>query len=410
MASSKADSIVSLCRVEVENRVGGYRKDLLIENLSERDELFLVCSRCSGLLKEACTVGSGEQVCVDCIKHDEQSLPNIQVRNTVIKLKCRCPLSQNGCEWSDELRHCEEHLETCQLMLVKCQLGCEVVVTRAEEKSHLNETCVLRTVKCEHCGIVCVVGEINEHSGVCPQVVVECDLGCGEQVKREHLGKHSTSECEEGIVPCPFEKYGCDFGEVTRREMKSHLQERKESHTEMRLDSMEDQIKNQHSLIEYLTKKVIALENHNQLMEVKLEKKGVINWEIENMVANLNFETIIMKVPSSRVLDVCGYKIRFGWWIEGTMFFIDMYTVRGDKDGDLEWPFRATCISRFIRFCDPGNSLVVRNSGMELKRKYSNILNNPGCRIASVDKYQILEPGFLNKGVLKLEIIIKSLN
>lgn len=392
--------------------MGGYRKDLLMENLSERDELFLVCSRCSGILREACTVGSGEQVCVGCIKENEQSLPNLQVRNTVIKLKCRCPLSQNGCEWSDELKHCEEHLETCQQVLVKCQLGCEVVVTRAEEKSHLSETCVLRTVKCEHCGIVCVVGEINEHSGLCPQVAVECDLGCGEQMKREHLEKHLTSECEEGMVACPYEKYGCDFGEVTRRELKSHLQERKEMHTEMRLKSMEDQIKKQDALIAYLMKRVVALENQNQLMEVKLEKKDkdVLNWEIDNMIANLNFETIIMKVPSSQVLHVCGYNVRFGWWIEGTLLSIDMYAITGDKDEDLEWPFRASCTTRFIRYSDPGNSLVTRNSSVELKRKFTHILKNPCCRIASVDKYGILDHGFLNKGVLKLEITVKSLN
>ncbi|KAI6649794.1 TNF receptor-associated factor 4 isoform X2 [Oopsacas minuta] len=411
MAISSADSIPTLCRVQIGEKIGGYRKDLLIENLSERDELFLVCSRCSGILRDACTVSSGEQVCEDCIDEDEQSLPNLQVRNTVIQLKCRCPLSQSGCEWSNEIKHCESHLQTCQFVYVNCQFGCDIVMTRAEEQSHLKETCVLRTVKCEHCGVVCVAGEINEHSGVCEELMVDCDLGCGVRVKREFLGKHLRTECEEGEVTCPYEKYGCDIGEVTRKELRPHLEEKRNTHTELRLNSMEEQIKNQNSLIEYLSTKVAALENHNQILAMKTQDRtNVLVWEIQNMHANLTFQTIIMKAPSSPVLKISRYEMRFGWWVEGDILTVDIFSVLGRDDGELEWPFIANCCIRLICDSDPVNRSLEIKKMIQVKRKSPSILNMPGTRIASVNKAIVLAPGFMRAGVLKIEIRLDGLN
>ena len=409
--SDVPESLEALTRVVGGEGGGGYRRDLLLENLSDRDELFLICSRCGGITRDACTVSSGEQVCGGCTNKEEQSLPNTQVRNTVAELKSRCPLSESGCKWSGGLKGCETHLETCSYFSVKCQLGCGALMSRADEQSHVNETCVLRTVACEHCSLQCVAREFNEHSGICAKAMVECDLGCGETMRREHVGEHLKSECDEGEVTCPFERYGCSIGEVTRKELKPHLTEAREQHTDLRMKTLEDQVLSQSSHIEYLTKKVVALENYTHLLSSRLEKKATLNWEISNMVANLNFQTIILKVPSSPVLSVAGYQLKLGWWVEGDVLSIDLYSITGEEDDALNWPFKGNCRTRFICDMDPANrSLEVRKTEVEVSRKLPTTLSIPGARIASVNKGLLLARGFMRRESLRLEICLKSLN
>ena len=72
-----------LCQVREEGAVKGFRKECLKEDLTERDRILLTCSRCQGILREACNSNSGEQFCLCCKKEQEQTHPNLQVRNTV---------------------------------------------------------------------------------------------------------------------------------------------------------------------------------------------------------------------------------------------------------------------------------------------------------------------------------------
>ena len=89
-----------LCRVKLEGgSLGGYRSDILTENLSERENSMLKCLRCKGMMKDASISNNGEQLCVFCKRENEQTIPNANVRNTILSLKCTCPLTKRGCEW-----------------------------------------------------------------------------------------------------------------------------------------------------------------------------------------------------------------------------------------------------------------------------------------------------------------------
>ena len=60
----------NLCRVERRNGIyRGYRIDILKENLTDRDEMFLICGICEGIMREACLTSSGEQFCSCCEFH-----------------------------------------------------------------------------------------------------------------------------------------------------------------------------------------------------------------------------------------------------------------------------------------------------------------------------------------------------
>ena len=58
-----------LCRVKLEGgSLGGYRSDILTENLSEREGAIYKCTRCNGIMKDASLSRNGESFCTDCKK------------------------------------------------------------------------------------------------------------------------------------------------------------------------------------------------------------------------------------------------------------------------------------------------------------------------------------------------------
>ena len=184
-----------LCRVRgEEGECLGYRQDILTEILSERDKAILLCPRCQGILKEACTSSRGDQLC-SCCKRAEQIHPNVSIWSLVLSLKCSCPLSQRDCRWLGTLGDCENHLEVCNYVLEMCSLGCGEVLQRGQIKLHKNDKCVNRKME------------------------VECELGCGMLVYRDNMTQHIQLECGEKEVECPFVKYKCEVELIKRRKL-----------------------------------------------------------------------------------------------------------------------------------------------------------------------------------------------
>ena len=251
-----------LCRVKLEGgSLGGYRSDILTENLSERENSMLTCLRCKGIMKDASIVKAGEQLCSCCVKEGEQSLPSANVRNTILSLKCACPLSKRSCEWLGRLEIVGNHLTTCGHVYESCQLLCGVVTTRDEMGRHVREECSQREEACLHCSGVHKVCEMVEHVKVCGKVFVLCELGCGTRVRRESILFHLSSECSEESVVCPYEKYRCEVVVLKRRELKQHLGENRLLHTELKLTALEEKFENSVKKNELLEKKVESLEN-----------------------------------------------------------------------------------------------------------------------------------------------------
>ena len=111
-----------LCLVKGKNgEFLGYKRDILIENLSERDVIF-ICIRCQGIMREVCISSGGVQICSCCKKEDELTHPNLQMDSMVLSFKCSCPLSARGCMWVGALGGCQDHLDTCGYVYEICKL------------------------------------------------------------------------------------------------------------------------------------------------------------------------------------------------------------------------------------------------------------------------------------------------
>ena len=216
-----------LCRVKREDgEYGGYKKEILKENLTEREKLFLICETCKGIMREASMSGSGEQFCSSCDKRIDllsisttNSSPNVALRKMISSLKCCCPLIRRGCRWSWTLNCCEDHLKTCGYVYDECSLGCGKVLKRLRLKVHEIQDCPLRIVECEHCGEEFKSCELPTHLDVCPKMEVSCELGCSKEVCRENMAQHLEQECGLMVDTC---KLGCGV-ELTRDELKIHV-------------------------------------------------------------------------------------------------------------------------------------------------------------------------------------------
>ena len=222
-----------LCRVErnpITNyreryvgEYGGYRKDILTENLNEREKVWFICNVCEGIMKEACvSESSGEQFC-SCCQHilDWYSKvhSSVPVRKMINTLKCCCPLIERGCKWLGTLKDCEDHLDTCGYVCVSCKLKCEVVLRRNELDKHANE-CSYRQVKCEHCKKNFKSCELNEHLNKCPKMKVPCDL-CDTQITREDIPQHLKYDCAMVLETCQLR---CGV-KRTRNELEIHVKD-----------------------------------------------------------------------------------------------------------------------------------------------------------------------------------------
>ena len=104
----------NLCLVEGKScGYRGYKKEVLIENLSERENTMFVCIRCQGVMRGVCLSSDGIQFCSCCKEGSEQTHPNLQMDNLILSFKCSCPLIERGCKWLGALGGCQEHLDTC---------------------------------------------------------------------------------------------------------------------------------------------------------------------------------------------------------------------------------------------------------------------------------------------------------
>ena len=209
-----------LCRVRTEGgKYRGYKKGILTENLSERDNAVFVCPRCQGILRELCVSTDGEQFCSCCKKEGEQTNFNIHVNKTVLSFKCTCPLNARGCSWLGTVGDCENHLDTCSYVQETCKLKCGVVLKRNDLVTHEKENCVQRIVNCEHCKKNFKFCELTKHLEMCPKVKVLCELKCGLVMCRDKVTEHLKKECGKVEEDC---KLGCGV-KLTRDELIIHV-------------------------------------------------------------------------------------------------------------------------------------------------------------------------------------------
>ena len=356
MAAKRDDSLQpeigrDLCRVRTEGgKYRGYRKDILTENLSERDNAIFMCPRCKGILRELCLSAGGEQFCSCCKKEGEQTNPNIHMNNMILCFKCCCPLMVRGCVWVGTLGDCEIHLDTCGYVEEKCKLKCGDVLQRNNHVTHEKENCIQRIVKCEHCKKNFKFCELTEHLDVCPKMKVSCKLKCGIVLCRDKVTQHIDSDCTEKEVECPFVKYKC-VGLIKRHNLNTHLEENETEHLKMKLNAIEDIVMKQSEIIERMSLDIISLKK-------KRLNPIIFYWEIPDV------RSLRSQFTSEKELDANGYLIQFNL-IHRYDSLLMGFCLKDGLDYDrLDWPFRAKFVVHLI---SPSHSVRLQRESEKIR-------------------------------------------
>ena len=400
-----------LCRVELKGgSLGGYRCEILNENLSERENAIYKCPRCKGIMKDCSTTEKGEQLCACCLIVGEQPHSNAPIRITILSLKCSCPLSKRGCDWLGKLGNVEYHMTVCQYVYVSCELMCGVVLTRDEMIGHVREECTQREEACLHCSGMYKVCEMAAHVEVCGKVEVMCELGCGTRMHREDTLYHRQNECSEETVMCPYVKYGCEVMGLKRRELKQHLEENRLLHTELKLDTLaEDNI--------LLKKHIQGLEHELEVKDVEIKslveanqfrQKGIVKWSIKHILKYFKphlgfFSSLGSTLSKDFSIAMCPFTLSHH--TTGAGFKIYLTLVKSSNHESLDWPLSMTIITRVISQKDVKDSLLTTIPLIEMQRGNFGLLSSKPIEICSIPLSTDLED-FIRSDCLDLEITI----
>ena len=394
------DSKEQLMLVETgEGTFGGYKQNMLVIPLDETQIEFYVCTKCKGIMRNACESGEEQNlICGTCVGSKRDYRPMKKARQKIPELKTNCPLATRGCAWNATLFEVESHLDVCHEFNIKCKDGCGVVLKRCEQKNHCSNECLNRLVRCEHCQNEVAYRDLKQHHKECLEFPLLCPNNCGANLTRKQTDPHIETDCPNAIVRCPYERFGCR--EVVRRcEMDQHSMTNEVKHLKMTAFFAVNKIEQQErtisqlkgilvNVVESLTFLVVLRGNINSS---NLERKS--SFSVPSQESRLNefpcqphkFELQFKNTRSDTV----------------TITVLGKATYRGLMDlqrGDYEGRFKLTIIDRI----NINNSLAYETPFTQLKNPYSQEFE-----IASIPRELLLEKRF-RKGNGDIEFILQT--
>ena len=276
--ASKGPTARSPCYVTVTALEGYTHRTVAVflESVSEDEHM---CGICYEIADQPVTCGShngcAAQFCFSCLSRSNQDrkdtgrpaecpickwrmyrkppVKSLQLRNILDKKLVYCvhsteadklglgpPADEDHCLWQGKLGDLQTHVKsTCDCVVVRCgNAGCDISVIRAKMTAH-KELCAHEPMPCEHCTQPVARIEMQQHvDRDCPLVPVP-NCQCGVQLKRGDVENHNR-ECELTLCSCSFAGYGCDVGQVRRRDLDLHLHEYQIQHTLLMAKRIQD--------------------------------------------------------------------------------------------------------------------------------------------------------------------------
>lgn len=267
-----------------------------VKFLQRLDEL-LICPICENVFVEPWQTSCGHRFCVKCLESllTKSSCPRCPIdgkniarytsfhdkccEREVLNLQCCCRYEDRKCDWRGNFRQLQAHEDSCQYGDVLCR-ACSKVMERRFLEIHKANECINRAVKCTYCGGQVRLSDMKDHLEVCLKFPIDCVLHCGkENIPRDMMEEHMTTQCPKMEVLCPFSPRGCDFKgkretihEHIRAKFQCHLDMMSQSSNEYRVTAKEIEDK----VSRFETEKVaLELELHNQNEELAAAKINI---------------------------------------------------------------------------------------------------------------------------------------
>ena len=210
MASRKAyntaDCKQQLILIETrEDKYGGYKQELLVNNLNGIEKELFICTKCHGIMSNACLIDVMDQslACEACLPDEKASIPMVKSRNNIPGVRVKCPLETRGCVWEGSLGEIDVHLGECVEFIMNCWNACSVILKRSELVKHCENECLDREIYCKYCGVVMKYKETYIHHTTCPELPILCQNQCRKTFPRKEMNSHIRNSCPNTLVKCP---------------------------------------------------------------------------------------------------------------------------------------------------------------------------------------------------------------
>ena len=136
------DNKDQLILVEIkDSKYGGYKQELLNNNLDPLATKFILCHACNGLSREACSMREEQDImCTTCVPDGASNIPMKQARESVPNIPAKRVLVSRGCIWYGDIRNVVTHLDECEYFVFSCSNSCQMILQRLELEEHLKLT------------------------------------------------------------------------------------------------------------------------------------------------------------------------------------------------------------------------------------------------------------------------------
>ncbi|KAL9988487.1 hypothetical protein ACROYT_G002938 [Oculina patagonica] len=168
---------------------------------------------------------------------EDPVFPDNFMRREVQALVVHCTFVDDGCKWKGEVRHLENHMNSCEFLKIPCvHPECGMQVKKADLTEHLEKECKCRLESCGFCKRQINLNRMKlHHEKECPAYPVVCEKCSKDSIPRAKLLQHQDpimGDCDGVQGPCPFSQIGCSKTEVlSHSQKKEHLEQENTYHT-----------------------------------------------------------------------------------------------------------------------------------------------------------------------------------
>lgn len=203
--------------------------------------------------------------------------PDNFAKREILSMKVRCPNRKMGCNTCVELKHVEEHTESCPYHYQPCPNNCQSLVLRKDLEEHLQSECCKRNFICSFCKETMLFELYGDHEIICPARMVPCDL-CKEDVMREKIVEHVATTCPHATVKCCFFLLGC-HKEIKREKMEKHMKSNVQKHLQLMCCAFVKLLnfQNIESILSSRTSGNTSSQNQTESMNDPIEISGELN-------------------------------------------------------------------------------------------------------------------------------------
>jgi len=410
-------------------------------NLCKKPGECFICPLCDQLMKNPVQTYRGVTACAECYRcakredgrcpvdgeriDPEEIFVDKAKSREIMVLECYCAYQEDGCTWVGQVKHVEEHEDSCGYRTRKCRFCNEDVTNSLYTTTHIedcekwseNKRCLYAGCPYKPTNIQDLKshleGDVFAHAMIHTSAI--------ESLQKDHFSQQQylQGKCTD-MASCVGElKHQIQMLVTYATDLQNQF-DAKTNVLEARILQLESEKKNTGNNFTAIKTSISELNLRQQLFE-NTSHNGKLLWKIDNVSQRMEKAKngSVTALHSAPVFtSQYGYKFCARLYLNGdgigkqshvSLFFVMM---RGDYDNLLEWPFNQEVKFRLVNQKKISDDVIEsflpspNSTSFIQPKKEMNIAS--GCPLF-VKQEHLLDGGFIKDDVLFIELSVSDL-